>query len=185
MFTGMPDFNQSVEMMKNMWSTAAKGGSDGSSPSFGLPGMSQLNPFGIPMVDLEELDKRIKDLKSVEAWLSLNLNVLQTTIQGLEVQKATLSALQGIADTIRTSASPDATDTSKTTATASDLNGASGKLAQDLMAQMSKSMTNMMSAFPNAMAPKSTPAKKTPAKKTPAKTSAAKTSKPRVSRSRA
>jgi len=52
MFNGIPDFHQSVEMMKNMWSNAAKGTNDPSTPSFGLPGMSPLNPFGIPMVDL-------------------------------------------------------------------------------------------------------------------------------------
>lgn len=180
MFTGMPDFHQSVEMMKNMWSSAAKGGSDASA-GFGLPGMSSLNPFGIPMVDIEELDKRIKDLKSVEAWLSLNLNVLQTTIQGLEVQKATLSTLQGIAETMKTATEP-ATPQESTQTKPTDLTGAGGKLAQDLMDQMSKSMTNMMAAFPTGAGPKSKVAKKPAAKKTAAKSTSAKTTRPRARR---
>jgi len=186
MFTGMPDFHQSVEMMKNMWSSAAKTNAEGANTSFGLPGMSAMNPFGIPTVDIDELDKRIKDLKSVEAWLSLNLNVLQTTIQGLEVQRATLSALQGIADTMRASTnteeqkkdgSPNADQTG-----AADLASAGGKLAQDLMEQMSKSMTNMMSAFPSGAGPKTKPTRKTAAKKSTTKTTAAKTTRSRSNR---
>ncbi len=59
-------------------------------------------PMGIPFpgmvtptLDVGEVDKRIADLKSVENWLNLNLNVLRMTIQGLEMQKATLAAMQG------------------------------------------------------------------------------------------
>lgn len=48
-----------------------------------------------PTMDVAEIDKRISDLKSVENWLSLNLNVLRMTIQGLEMQRATISAVQG------------------------------------------------------------------------------------------
>ena len=66
------------------------------------------NPLGLPMpgmvtptLDAADLDKRIADLKSVENWLNLNLNVLRMTIQGLEMQKATLSAMSGMADSAR------------------------------------------------------------------------------------
>jgi hypothetical protein len=113
----------------------------------------------------------------------LNLNVLQTTIQGLEVQRATLATLQGIADTIRASTNPTekssstSGDTSQTTT--ADFASAGGKLAQDLMEQMSKSMTNMMSAFPSGAGPKTKTPRKTPAKKVPTKTTAAKTTKSR------
>ena len=66
-------------------------------------------PMGVPMpgmvtptLDVAEIDKRITDLKSVENWLNLNLNVLRMTIQGLEMQKATLAAMQsGMADPAR------------------------------------------------------------------------------------
>jgi hypothetical protein len=53
-----------------------------------------------PGMDLEELEKRIKDLKSVENWLNLNLNILKSTIQGLEVQHATMMALKSFGDAV-------------------------------------------------------------------------------------
>ena len=53
-----------------------------------VPGMA------MPTLDPAEIDKRIQDLKSVEAWLSMNLNMLRAGIQGLEMQKAGLSAMQ-------------------------------------------------------------------------------------------
>jgi hypothetical protein len=59
-------------------------------------------PMGLPMagpttpsLNQGEIDKRIADLKLVENWLNINLNVLRMTIQGLEVQKSTLAAMQG------------------------------------------------------------------------------------------
>ena len=53
-----------------------------------VPGMA------MPTLDPKELDKRIQELKSVELWLNMNLNVLRTAIQGLEMQKAGLNAMQ-------------------------------------------------------------------------------------------
>lgn len=172
MFNPMPDFQQSVEMMKNMWSNASTASKDNGMPNFGIPGMSSLNPFGIPTLDIEELDKRIKDLKSVEAWLTLNLNVLQTTVQGLEVQRATLSTLQGIAETMKSQTSTNNEQkTSKASegfAQATEFADAGGKLAQELMEQMSKSATTMMNSFSQS----STAAKKTSAKPRARKTAA-------------
>lgn len=61
------------------------------------------SPMGLPMpgivaplLDPKEIDKRITDLKSVENWLNMNLNVLRMTIQGLEMQRATLAAFQSM-----------------------------------------------------------------------------------------
>ena len=53
-----------------------------------VPGMA------MPTLDPQEIDKRVQELKSVEMWLSMNLNMLRTVIQGLEMQKAGLSAMQ-------------------------------------------------------------------------------------------
>ena len=60
-------------------------------------------PMGLPMpglvtptLDVSEIDKRIAELKCVETWLSMNLNLLKMSIQGLEMQRATLSAMQGM-----------------------------------------------------------------------------------------
>lgn len=53
-----------------------------------VPGMA------MPTMDPQEIEKRINELKSVEVWLSMNLNMLRAAIQGLEMQKAGLSAMQ-------------------------------------------------------------------------------------------
>ena len=53
-----------------------------------VPGMA------MPTMDPKEVEKRIADLKSVEAWLSMNLNMLRFAIQGLEVQRAALVAMK-------------------------------------------------------------------------------------------
>jgi hypothetical protein len=55
---------------------------------FSLPGMVT------PTLDTDELGKRITDLKAVEGWLKSNLSMLQMTIQGFEMQRTTLTALQ-------------------------------------------------------------------------------------------
>ena len=52
-----------------------------------LPGMA------MPTLDPQEVEKRIADLRSVEAWLNMNLNMVRFSIQGLEVQKAALQAM--------------------------------------------------------------------------------------------
>ena len=97
MFGAMPDFNQSLEMFKTMWGQNATGAPVASFMPDMSGGMSGLNG-AMPTFDIEELDKRIKDLKSVESWLSLNLNVLKSTIQTLEVQRATLMAIKSFGD---------------------------------------------------------------------------------------
>ena len=69
-----------MEFVKSMWGNMG----------FSLPGMVT------PTLDTDELGKRIADLKAVEGWLKSNLSLLQMTIQGLEMQRTTLSTLQHI-----------------------------------------------------------------------------------------
>ncbi|MCO4862952.1 hypothetical protein MKD38_14785 [Cupriavidus sp. WGlv3] len=94
MFGQIPDFTNGFDFMRRLW-----GGGAGM-PAGLMPGLQAMTP---PM-DLEDLDKRIADLKAVESWLQLNTNLLRTTIQGLEVQRATLVALQTFGNAL----SPDA-----------------------------------------------------------------------------
>lgn len=47
-----------------------------------------------PTLSIEELDKRIGDLRTIERWLSLNQNMLRTTIQALEIQRGTIATLR-------------------------------------------------------------------------------------------
>jgi hypothetical protein len=53
-----------------------------------LPGLA------VPTFDPQEVEKRIAELRSVEAWLNMNLNMLKFSIQALEVQRAALQAMK-------------------------------------------------------------------------------------------
>ncbi len=100
MFGTIPEFNQSLEMFKTMWGQGATGQA-GQFP-FTTDASKAASGFGsaFPGMDIEELEKRIKDLKSVENWLNLNLNILKSTIQGLEVQHATMMALKSFSEAV-------------------------------------------------------------------------------------
>lgn len=105
MFGTIPEFNQSLEMMKTMWGQGVGGQTPGKFP-FTTDASKAAGGFGsaFPGLDTDELEKRIKDLKSVENWLNLNLNILKSTIQGLEVQHATMMALKSFGDAVSASA---------------------------------------------------------------------------------
>jgi hypothetical protein len=83
------------EFLRKLWAPlglpmGAPGAMPPTFPFSGVPGMM------IPTLDVAEIDKRIQDLKSVETWLSLNLEMLRTSIQGLEAQKSTIAAFQSM-----------------------------------------------------------------------------------------
>lgn len=67
-----------LEMVKALWS------------GMGIPGMM------MPSVSADDINKQIADLKAVESWLALNMNMLRNTIQALEVQSATISNLHSM-----------------------------------------------------------------------------------------
>jgi hypothetical protein len=50
----------------------------------------------MPTLDPAELDKRIQELKTVQFWLEQNARMVAMSIQALEVQRMTLSTLQGM-----------------------------------------------------------------------------------------
>lgn len=58
-----------------------------------LSGMAQ---WVAPTLNVEEIDKRIQELRTVQFWLEQNGRALTATIQALEVQKMTLAALQSM-----------------------------------------------------------------------------------------
>ena len=117
MFGTIPEFNQSLEMMKTMWGQGATG-QPGQFP-FTTDASKAAGGFGsaFPGLDTDELEKRIKDLKSVENWLNLNLNILKSTIQGLEVQHATMMALKSFGDAVSASATAATGETPKDSGT--------------------------------------------------------------------
>jgi hypothetical protein len=69
-----------MEFVRNMWGAMK------------VPGMT------MPSLSPEEINKQITDLKAVESWLQLNMNMLRSSIQALEMQSATLSTLQTMGD---------------------------------------------------------------------------------------
>ena len=105
MFGTIPEFNQSLDMFKTMWGQGAAGQA-GQFP-FTADASKAAGGFAsaFPGLDVDELEKRIKDLKSVENWLNLNLNILKSTIQGLEVQHATMMALTSFGDAVSAASS--------------------------------------------------------------------------------
>lgn len=76
-----------VDFVKNAWS------------AFGVP--SSL----APTTDIDELDRRISDLKAVEQWLAMNLNLLKTSVQALEIQRGTIATLKAYGSMIGAPAS--------------------------------------------------------------------------------
>ena len=63
-------------------------------------GMNNLPRAIAPTFDIEELDKRITDMKAVESWLQLNTNMLQGTIKALEIQRGTLATLKDLGQSL-------------------------------------------------------------------------------------
>ena len=61
-----------------------------------IPQMPNLGNWVAPTLNVEELEKRIEELKNVHFWLEQNSRALGATIQALEVQKMTLATLKGM-----------------------------------------------------------------------------------------
>jgi hypothetical protein len=68
----------------------AKGASDS------IPQIPSLGQWVAPTLNVQELEKRIEELKNVHFWLEQNSRALGATIQALEVQKMTLATLKGM-----------------------------------------------------------------------------------------
>src|SRR5512133_1175784 len=61
-----------------------------------LPQLPNLSNWVAPTLNVDELEKRIDELKAVHFWLDQNSKALGATIQALEVQKMTLATLKGM-----------------------------------------------------------------------------------------
>ena len=61
-----------------------------------MPHMPNLTNWVTPSLNLEELEKRVAELKAVHFWLEQNSKALAATITALEVQKMTLATLKGM-----------------------------------------------------------------------------------------
>jgi hypothetical protein len=79
----VPGVTDTLDFVKNLWG------------SMGVPGMS-IPGLGAPTLSVDDLDKKIADLKAVESWLNVNVSMLRGTIQAMEIQRGTLATLKSM-----------------------------------------------------------------------------------------
>ncbi len=84
--SGFGKFVPGFDFLQNL----AKGASSS------IPQMPNLANWVSPSLNVEELEKRIDELKAVHFWLDQNSKALGATIQALQVQKMTLATLKGM-----------------------------------------------------------------------------------------
>ena len=70
-----------LEFMQKMWNPM----------SYPIPGMT------MPTVNIEEIEKKIAELRTVETWLTMNVGFVQMTIKTLEMQTAALESIAAAA----------------------------------------------------------------------------------------
>ena len=80
---GAAVMTDTLDFVKNLW------GSMGVVPGIAAPTLS-----------VDDLDKKIADLRAVEAWLNLNSGMVRGTIQALEVQRNTIATLKSMGKTL-------------------------------------------------------------------------------------
>lgn len=106
-----PDFpfspQDAMEFMQKMWNPFGV-----PMPGFGVPGAAAqgtpaavfANPMGgmpfpnpaamFATLDPAEIQRKIDELKVVEGWLQMSLNMMQMSIKTMELQRASLDALR-------------------------------------------------------------------------------------------
>jgi hypothetical protein len=84
---GVGAVTDTLDFVKNLWT------------SMSVPGMS-IPGLGAPALSIDDLDKKIADLKAVEAWLNVNVAMLRGTIQTLEVQRGTIATLKSMGESM-------------------------------------------------------------------------------------
>jgi hypothetical protein len=122
------------DFLQNLASSAVKGAQQG------LPNMPSLSSWVAPTLSVEEIDKRITELKAVQFWLDQNARALAATIQALEVQKMTLATLKGMNFSM------------------GDVAKAFQVKTADMVAEMQKASANMAAAATAATAASAPPA---------------------------
>ena len=86
---GLPkDF---MAFMQKMWNPM----------SFPVPGMF------MPTASIEDIDKKIAELKGVENWLTMNIGFIQMTVKTLEMQKSALESFSAAASSATNASKAD------------------------------------------------------------------------------
>ena len=97
-----------LEFMQRMWNPfgvpvpgfapgAATGAAGAGPAATGAPGGM---PFAHPAamfaaIDPQEVQRKIDEMRVIEGWLQMSLNLMQMSIKTMELQKASLEAIRG------------------------------------------------------------------------------------------
>jgi hypothetical protein len=184
--SGFGKFVPGFDFLQNLAKTT--GGGMGAAPasSAAMPNLSQ---WLAPSLNVEDIEKRIEELKNVQFWLEQNSRALAATIQALEVQKLTMATLKGMNFTMAETFKPAPAKTKAASAPKPAAEAPSEKLAAGVVdpMQLWTSLTQQFQTIAadtfkevsakNAFKPaafKPAAVKKPAAKKTPTKKAAAK-----------
>ena len=99
--------NDISEFMQKMWNPfgvpmpgfgipGSPTGTAGAAPFAGMPGgMPFPNPAAMfATIDPAELGRKIDEMRVIEGWLQMSLNMMQLSIKTMELQKASLEVLR-------------------------------------------------------------------------------------------
>lgn len=107
--SGFGKFVPGFDFLQNLAKSASAGLSGGTS----APGLPNLSQWLVPSLNVEDLEKRIEELKTVQFWLEQNSRALAATIQALEVQKLTMATLKGMNFTMGVPAAAEESSSAK------------------------------------------------------------------------
>ena len=89
---------QAFEFMQKMWNPfglSMPGAVPPPAPALQPAPASFPNPLAMfATLDPADIEKKIGELRVIEGWLSMSLNLMQMSIKTLELQKASLEALR-------------------------------------------------------------------------------------------
>jgi hypothetical protein len=111
-FPSFDQFPQGMDFLKQFWAHGANAptANPAASPT---PALQQvMGQYLMPTFDLEELDKRMTDLRTVLQFMELNTNMLRQSLQALEVQRNTLATLKSMSQPKTEAAKDDASNPS-------------------------------------------------------------------------
>ncbi len=159
-FPSFDQFPQGMDFLKQFWAHGANATPSASPMASPTPALQQvMGQYLMPTFDLDELDKRMTDLRTVLQFMELNTNMLRQSLQALEVQRNTLATLKSMAQ-------PKAqTDTAK-----DDASNPAAPWMAAWQGMMQNAQATVAAATQAAAPVAAAAAKKPAAKKAPAKT---------------